>query len=401
MSHRRYALARRIGLIAALALTGYAAVTNAVGASLAVVDPDAALTVSADNVRALGERAKLTIAEGGNDQSKAEAVAMARRAVTLDATAVPAIVALGLYAGTSGQPERAGRIMTYAEALSRRDAATQLYFIEDTVARGDFVAALRHYDTMLRTSDSAPTLLLPILRNAIAEPQLRHALAITLLKRPAWAERFVNESSAFGPDFHAVALLFVELKRGGYVPPVNANNGLIVNLLAKNDLQTAWRYYTIIHPGADAAKVRDPAFAGAPAGTPFDWILGTDDGISTSMGVDDQSGGLDFSTTPTNSGVVVRQLLVLPPGTYRLGTVVAGITQDQGDGPYWELACLNGKVAGTLETKPTGDKKVAFYQNVTVPVGCEGQWFQLRVRPSDDVKGTTGQVFKASVDPVR
>ena len=393
------AMARRAGLILALALVGYAAITHAVGMSLAGADPDLSLAISPDNARALGERSQRIFTTARDRLSRTQATELGRRALALDATVIPAIVTLALNAGVEGSSDRAARLMTYAQALSRRDGTTQLYFIEDAVARGDVVEALRHYDTVLRTSDTAPALLFPILRNAIAEAPLRHALAATLRKRPAWAEHFVLESSAYGPDFHAVALLFAEVRGAGFEPPSNADNALISNLLAKNDLQTAWRYYKIMHPDADPSTVRDGEFKGSrTTGTPFDWVLSTDDGISTSMGVDGQNGGLEFSTTPTNAGVIARQMLVLSPGTYRLSTVATGIAQDRGSGPYWELVCLDGKIAGSLEIGPARESKAMFAQTIVVPLNCPGQWLQLRARASDNIKGATGQILAVSVE---
>jgi len=118
------------------------------------------------------------------DYKRAEAVA--ETALRQDATAVGAAATLGSTAKISGQAAKSDRLFAYAERLSRRNLATQLWEIENAVSRGDIAGALRHYDIAFRTNVKARELLFPVLSNATDDPEIRAALVATLSQRPLW-----------------------------------------------------------------------------------------------------------------------------------------------------------------------------------------------------------------------
>ncbi|MDT9096849.1 hypothetical protein RSW32_26335, partial [Escherichia coli] len=72
-----------------------------------------------------------------------------------------------------GDVGAARRLFAYGQRLSRRDNSTQLWAIEDAVARNDIPDVLRHYDVALRTSPNLADILYPVLASASADPAIR------------------------------------------------------------------------------------------------------------------------------------------------------------------------------------------------------------------------------------
>jgi len=387
------------GLIAfALVVAGYVAVTRSLAAVLAKSDPLSALSVSDDDARVVARAARKVMESAKTDDEREWAVRLARSALVRDATAVPAITTVGIY---NGLKDGAGGAdwFAYSERLSRRDLRTQLYFIEKSVSNGDVAEALRHYDIALRTSDdSAPTILYPVLRGAIADFAVRREFAKVLARRPLWADAFISDLATKAPDFAVVADFFADvLRRGGQIS-ASSSQALLNNLVAKGEVAVAWKYYLAIHPGGDKLLIRNRNFSAAHVeSSPFDWQMVNLAGVSASLGAGDNGQGLEYHLSPTIGSPVASQVTLLPPGKYRFQSILTAASQSVGEGPYWELKCANGLSIGTMEMGGPVSESRTFTRDVIISGNCEAQLLTLIVRPSDDVQGATGLLMLASI----
>lgn len=402
-SRREWAF--RLGLAAIAAWFGWNAATHSLATALRESAPERAHQLAPYNGRITAILSAKWILDPANPARQAEAERFAKQALLRDPTAVLAVVTLGLAADQRGDAAAARRLFTYSERLSRRDMTTQIWAIEDSVARNDIAGALRHYDIALRTTYNAPELLFPVLVNAIDDPTIRIQLTRTLAARPAWGPAFVDHVAVGGSNPRATASLFTSLNRAGLTVSESAQTALIGALAAKGDYDAAWSYYASVRPSADRRRSRDPRFTSTnDSPSQFDWQAMNDVGITTAIQRGDDvsghaSGVFDFAAPANVGGQLLRQLQLLPAGRYVLTGRSAGIDQPEASRPYWALTCLDGRELGrvVVPTAARGDGR--FGGRFIVPVDCPAQYLSLVARPSDAVSGVSGQIEEAALRP--
>lgn len=327
----------------------------------------------------------------------AAAEALAKSALLRDATNASAAGTLGFLAAGRNDAALAQRLFLYGQSLSRRDLRVQLWAIEDAVARQSIPEALQHYDIALRTSRTAPELLFPVLGAAISDPVVRAETAKILRGRPAWGPTFVRQVASHGPDFGAAADLFATLRRDRFPFPEGADASLIAGLIAQNAFERGWNEYTARHPGASRVALRDPHFnATMSIPSAFDWNLASSEGISTAIQAGAGGNVFTFDVSAGQSGLLLRQLQVLPPGRYRLRGKSRG---SFAPAPSWTLTCLSGSVLGTVRIAG-GEAASSFQGEITVPVSCPVQWLSLSSYDADVPAAQSGEVEIVSIEPL-
>ena len=394
--------------LAALALSaGYVSTVHSLARVLAHGDVVLAHNLAPGNGRVT---AQASLAHFGATQKESKdkprpdtaAVALAKLALRQDATAVPAIVVLGLDAQLRGDLPAARRWFAYSQTLSRRDVQTQLWAIEDAVARGKSLEALGHYDIALRTSKTAPDILYPVLGSAIGDPVIRTALAPILAHRPIWTQSFLRYLAENNSGQASVALLFSDAIRFKVAVPIELSVKVVDGLIKAGNINSAWNYYTIFRPNPGRMQSRDPRFLVDPTyPSMFDWAPLGDGIIATSIQPSKSGGLFDFAAPPSAGGPLLQQLQILPPGRYRLVGHSIGITQPTGSLPYWLLACSNGRELSRVSVPPSAHANGRFDGMFTVPVDCAVQRLSLVARPSSDMAGVTGQIDFIKLAPLK
>jgi len=327
---------------------------------------------------------------------------LAEAALREDATAAGAAATLGSTAKISGQAAKSDRLFAYAERLSRRNLATQLWEIENSVARSDITGALRHYDIAFRTNAKARELLFPVLSNAIDDPEIRAALVATLSLRPVWSDSFVSYVAAVGPDPRSSALLFAGLRQAGGLTPPAAQSQLVSTLIAHNLYSDAWAAYAAGRPAGSSQRSRDPDFTAAVGNdspAPFDWVPVTTPVISASVQRSGTKGLLVFSTGATVAGILAQQLQLLQPGDYHLSGRSIAIDQPEASRPYWTLRCQpDGRDLGRVLLPNSAQGNGTFAGNFRVPLACPLQMLAL-VASSEYDSGASGQIERVELVP--
>jgi len=392
----------RSGIAAVLLAIGYCALARSAAVTVARADPNVALRIWGNDARIMASAAQRLVELGAEDTDRQKAVALAQRALLRDGTAVLAADTLGFSAGFANNEKLAAQWFAYSERLSRRDLRAQLYFIENAVSQGDINTALHHYDIALRTSEvSAPTTLFPVLRAATSDQVVRRELAKTLAANPIWANSFLIDLTNNGPDFAAAAQLLTDIHRLGAPISTGLEAALLNNLVSRNNVGAAWRFYVELHPEAGRSLVRNGQFKTTNVeNSPFDWQLPTNDGVSVELGVSNNRNVLDYRLSPTVTATVVRQLIFLQAGKYRLDSVVVASSHSLNDGSFWQVTCQDGRQIGKLEMGGPVTTPRRFSTEIGVPPGCPVQSIVLIVRASDDVAGATGQLGSIAVSRV-
>lgn len=382
--------------VSAMLLLGaaYVSLTQTSAAIVNKQNPVLASRLDPGNARIMAAAAEKSFIEKPDARSSSLAARRARDAVMRDPTAVQAIATLGLQAHMRGDLATARRAFAYSQKLSRRHLQTQLWAIEDAVSRDDVPSALQHYDIALRTSRFAPDLLFPVLTSAVADDTVRTALTKTLVRKPAWAEAFVNHVSGRG-DPIAVVRLLTDLSRAGFPVPAEGEKGLINTLIASLQFEEAWRFYSFVRGISNRNASRDPRF-GATLALPslLDWT--TNDGaISATI-----QRGLVFSAPPSVGGSILQQVQLLRPGPYVLLGHSLDIDQSESASPYWVLICqLDGRELGRVPVPNSAVDRGRFSGRINVPVGCPAQVLTLIARPSSSASGLVGQIDYLQLRP--
>jgi hypothetical protein len=179
--------------------------------------PQVALTFWPWHAAANARLAEFMITTDPQKQIKS-AAPLAERALQRDPTMAPAARILALNALVDKDAAAAGKLFDYSASVSRRDLATQLWYIEKEVAEEDVEGALKHFDIALRTSPGSQRILFPILTSALQDPQLRPAIAKLLASKPAWAALFLQQSALSSPNPVSVANLYLTMNALGKPP---------------------------------------------------------------------------------------------------------------------------------------------------------------------------------------
>ena len=340
----------------------------------------------------------------GSGKQLAPADDLARGALRSDATAVAAVSTLGIIAQLRNDSALAGRRFGYAERLSRRNLAAQLWAIEDNVAKENIAGALHHYDLALRATPASADILFPVLSSAISDPEVRKSLTAILRSKPNWVGNLTKHLSINGPEPVATSQLFIDLMRADVSIPTADNAALIQSLVKHGDLEVAWQYYSILRPASVRDALRDPHFTREVANASlFDWQVGTAPGVSAYTQAKGSVGTLQFTVESATGGVIVQQMQMLPTGRYTLLWASEGIQNPVSSSLKWILTCDDGRELGRYSFADSVVKGKFHSALFDVPSSCRAQVLALHVDANDgqvELNGALDEVYLVPKKPV-
>ncbi len=323
-------------------------------------DPESAMLWMGDSSDAVAQLARERLR---NDPGGAERLAV--RALQLAPLNAPALTTYGLAMQALHQREIANRAMTLAGQRGWRDLVTQVWLFRRDLLNSDFSDAFDHGDALLRRVPAPPPVVFDILAAAAHDPNAPALLVQHLAANPAWREPFLVYLSLQGrPPATGVAGDLLTRLAAGPSPPTDLETGVYLVALVRQqkyqEANTAWRRLT---PGGENdGYVHNGNFERPARNTPFDWFLHSDAGWMTAI-TDSPNAGRGHALRIDYDNITmpqpVRQLLVLPPGVYRLSGHVMETSGAQGFA--WRVLCLGG-----------GDQKELGY--VPALAGVDGQW---------------------------
>jgi hypothetical protein len=384
-------LIRRLLVVVAMLLLGWLAVKVGITGIARSSNPELALWLSPRDSRALSNLADRILVEKQTSATLQRAAALSKAAIATDPTNVVAIRTIGLVRPPAAQLP----YFIYSNRLSKRDLATQLWLIENQIAKGNARGALAHYDAALRTSETAPTLLFPILSAASEDRELAPEIAKALAKRPDWAQPFLYELVNSAPSPDTLALIFEHVKKAGTPLPVPLTDNLTRRMMRDYRYDLVLRAY-FVAGGSDAQigrSITNPAFTREPASLPLDWAFTSDEKIF--------SGRLEREDRPSDfrmiaqasdgvAGEAVRQLLFLKPGRFRLTAQAGNVPSPRDARVAWRLMCADRDETRIDEMvlPQSGPGGAANYMDFDVPTSrCSAQWLALRITSQTDGDG--------------
>jgi hypothetical protein len=142
-------------------------------------------------------------------------------------------------------------------------------------------------------------------------------------------------------------------------------------------------------------QIYDGTFKGLPGGGPFNWKLVDDAGVLSEIATAPDGRSALHVVFPTWKSIeLAEQLLVLPPGPYRLsGRVLLNVAGPREE-LVWRLTCVDSDGAPLVEVRQVavGEGWHDFGMGFIVPeLRCGSQRLQLSgVAQEDSVTGTGG-----------
>ena len=379
------ATAARIALFALLGLAlAYFAFANAFTNVTHRGNPRLALRFTPDDPLALTGLAATRITRAENLRDPA-ITALARQSLTELAINPAALRLIGLTASASGGLPVGRRAMLLADRMSRRDVATQLWLIEEAVARNDIPGALHRYDNALRVAGETQQVLFPVLTAAVEDPQISRSFIPYIQQPPPWLGDFVRYAVRNSRRPATYAALFM---RAGGLPrdPVFASleQELIKRLIDTDASATAARFYGSLQ-NADRRVLRSAAFSDRsvdPRFVPLTWEIFTLPGLNAAF-VRSGSDALALQGLVEAGGAtpVARKVVLVPAGTYRLRAQQA-LTGEGGTAEAtWQLLCSGGNSAQPVWTRtdPLTARRRTVDATINVPAGCNTPMLRLLV----------------------
>mgnify|MGYP005991727225 CR=1 FL=1 len=268
---------------------------------------------------------KVAVAANGGlfpDSVDPAAVTFAKQAFRSEPITPEAIGVFAL-ANTEGNKRE---IMREAFALSRRQQLVTGWMILDAGSREDIPAILSYYDTMLRTSSSAASVVIPTIAGALSNTSFIEPFADLLAKGPPWARRFWETVAVTPGSIENAARLRERLFTPNEENESYRDSSLINALVTSERFEAADTLYQML---AGDKNTRSPLHNGSfehePEYPPFDWQLFSNGEYGAAI----TGGSLQLSAIPSSGGVFARQLVKLPRAIFEISVKSdAGISDD-------------------------------------------------------------------------
>jgi len=386
-------MGRALVVLAAALLLAVQVVRNAIVTALAERYPDTAARIWSGHPNAelaLG-LTQIGRAARNGEPVPASVFAMIDDAATKAPLAPEPFLVRGVRAQLAGNNELSARAFLAAELRDPRSLPAHYFLADHFFRAGDSRAGLREAAALARLAPGGVSSMAPYVAAYAKDPrtwtQLREIFAANSdLESAALG---VLAGDAAGAD--AVMALADEQHRGrafGWVP-IMLNSLVEAGQYAK--ARAIWANVSHVRM-APGQTVYDPEFAHANAPAPFNWEL-----MSSAVGLAErQPGGrLHLIFYGQQDGLLARQLLLLPPGEYRMTFAAAG-NLAHGRALTWSIRCDRADSPFAAIPLDVGATRPWTF---TAPQGCPAQWLELTGVSSDVSQQSDFTISKLKLVP--
>ena len=357
-------------------------------------NPDLALRFNPDHAFALSLNADLLFADSQTPATLEKVETLARQSLKVEPLNAVALRLLGYVADIRGDRAKAFEFLSQAQKVSRRDFGTQLWLIEDAVAREDKVQALYHYDVAMRTSWRSHEILFPTLTGALADPDVRRGLTPYIKRRPTWLSAFMAQAIETSENPAYVADI---LMKSNGLPDTDSNhvlsNALLEKLLAKSSFSAYRQYYQSL-PAAKNESLQQVGMNQNTVNLRYPaagWRIAPNSAIGGTFSPVGKTGAYQLSAFAGSGerGEIMRKTVFLKPGNYRFSAVHHGSADVPDAQVIWELQCLSDQPSATLWNmlSPVKNGRFASLQDFTISSDCAGQQLVLSAAGGNSQQG--------------
>lgn len=341
--------------------------------------PDLALALDQNDPVALANQfdSKFVLDQGSAVDARLEA--RARAALSQNPLSSGAARIIGLAREEAGDYGQARKLMFLSERISRRDSITQLWLIENWVAKGDALRTLDHYDRLLSVNPQSGQLLYPILLSALGDPDIRAGLVPFARRNRVWVTDFLRYSISNAADLDVVVSFFDEYGGSEVVAEhVPLETALIDRLVAlgkapqavSSARRLARNEPNILNDFAMTTRSFNPALG------PLGWTIGDTQGVDADLL---GGAGLRVRVAGDARGIAAHRTMVLGAGHWNLSFYAKTDAEDDAGSIAWNARCLTGDVRDVIWTYPVklSNRKKAYWAGFEIPAACNAITFQL------------------------
>jgi hypothetical protein len=397
---RRQVGALRLGLALALTLVfiliGWHIVSETAALRLADSAPAKALRWAPHSPAALDQVAQKELKTGGDLNA---AQLWAQEALRLRPLDNLSLFLLGIVAERKGDAAAAKKLIGSAGARTWRNLGTQIWLFEHAYIAKDYAAALPHADAMFRVEPRLISPVFPTIAAFTTDPRGLKALAEFLVTDPPWRQ-WVVQSLANRLYSKTDLDRFYAMLSDSRSPPTKPELLSYMQRLIKDGrYDTAYRKWRASLPASQstAGLLYNGDFSLPIDDMPFNWVMGRVAGAHAQIVSPDDAKGralrVEFSGARINFDDV-SQLMLLPPGRYRLAGRVKADNLRTSRGLWWRILCVTGSKATLAHTDPLSGNVPwrDFQADFEVPAeGCKAQKLQLelpaRIASEHEIEG--------------
>lgn len=362
-------IVRAIVTIAATALVATQVVRNAAVSMLGDRRPEAAAQFwkSHPAVEISSAMTQIALAARGRRPVPAEVFATMSDAATREPIAPEPYLVRGVQAELAGDGERAQQAFEAAQWRDPRSLPAAYFLADHYFRTGDVGHGLDEIAALARLSPNGNVTVAPYLAAYGRNPANWPALKKMFRANPDLAESALLVMAS-GPETVPAVFALADPRE----KPEDAHwlPALINTLVAEGQYAKARQVWAATANKQSGQLIYDASFTDKRALPPFNWAL-----TSSAIGLAErQSGGrLHVVFYGQDDGILASELLVLPPGEYRLSMQLLGDAH-RARLLNWSLWCDKGDAP---VASVTFEAAAAHGWQFTVPSGCAAQWLRL------------------------
>jgi len=369
-------IARRVAVVVLALLLAAQVVRNAAVQALAPLYPKSAAKFWADHP-AVG--VSLGLAEIGRASRERSKIAPSTFA-TIDDAAVKSplspepFLVRGVQAQVAGRADEASRAFLAAQRRDPRSVPAAYFLANYYFHAGASLEGLKQTALLARLAPEGERLVAPY-------------VAAYAQNRANWPDiKALFRSQEDLEDSVLVALARDSANADAILAIADADHrrpdsmwlpALLNSLVASGDYGRAKAIWSAIGGGrSDSGLIYDSDFSSAQAPAPFNWNL-----ASSTVGLAERQNGnrLHVIFYGSEDGALATELVLLPPGAYRLQTRIVGAPTHP-EALYWTVRCDK---ASEPAASISADQAAAHGWSFVVPANCPAQWLELSGRSGD------------------
>jgi hypothetical protein len=249
---------------------------------------------------------------------------------------------------------RTEALMQGAAQRSPQESLAIFWMMRQSFRDRNYAEAIRYADILLRTRPQLAEHVFPMLGRIAEIPSAKGELNSVLAKDPPWRAQFFNALPRNVTDARTPLELLLSL-RDAATPPTDAERQAYLQALIEHKLYEvayySWLQFLPPDQLSNAGRLYNGSFEVPPSGLPFDWVFKKGPGVNVKFAPrpdQDQEQALlmEFGPGRVDFGGGISQLVLLPPGNYRLeGKYKADLVSQRG--LQWSVKCAG-------ETTPIG-----------------------------------------------
>lgn len=349
------------------------------------------------SVRALSTEAFDRLFLGDSKQ----ALGIAERLVSKAPLEPDAASALGTARIANGDYAGADRAFRVAANAGWRTVPTQLYWLQQAAAAGDYTRAAERIDALARQSSNwmQEARILDLVESV---PAGREAIANRLMARPAWLPAYAGAVGNLTPDRleHRGEVLARLAERG--VPVGCTEIAPLVNrLIDLNKVDAATNTWRVQCPSAGSGPVSDGNFIGVTNGnpvTPFGWSIASSGDVGVT--IEPRGRGLNAAIVRNASSItrpLLAQAVAATPGRYLLHWHAVDSTGKPTNRIVPALSCSPATVS--LSPPQPGSRAGEWTAPLAIEGDCKLHWLGFTIAPNSEGLKLWGITLERAPNP--